>query len=223
MTLKNKMTLKKIISEIVSLVIIVVVVFAFKSSFIANYTVPTGSMRPIIEIGDKLIVDKMAYNLRIPFTDISLYEFGKPQRGDVVVFESPYDSSETFVKRLIGLPGDLIEVENGVIAINGKPVEVDLDGAMSLTDIVKNGGLYKETLNGKTYTVRRIPNCIRMPSVQVRVPQGQYFMMGDNRCESKDSRRFGFIAEKKIWGKAKFIYFSFDWPKVRWERIGNTF
>ncbi len=217
------MKLKKIISELVSLALIVFVVFAFKSSFIANYTVPTGSMKPTIEPGDKLIVNKMSYNFRVPFTKISLYEFGKPQRGQVIVFECPYDPSITFVKRLVGLPGDDIEVENGLIKINGTPLELSIKNESELSDIISSGGLYYEVLGDKNHIVRRVPRFPKVPYVHVKVPENSYFAMGDNRDESADSRSWGFVPAENIWGEAKFIYFSFEWPKIRWERIGISF
>lgn len=219
-----KWNLKKIVSEIVSMAFLVLVIFAFKSSFVANYTVPTPSMRPTIEPGDKLIVNKMAFDLRVPFTKIRLMEFDKPQRGDVIVFDPPHDGSVPFIKRLIGLPGDLIEVEDGFITLNGEPLKMSITPG-EIDRLVTDGGTYTETLGEKTYTVRRIPKGNRIPSLRVRVPDDHYFAMGDNRDESADSRVWGFVPKENIWGRAKFVYFAFDWSTftVFWNRIGNTF
>lgn len=216
------MNFKKIKSEVLSLAILVLVIGAFKSTFVMNYTVPTGSMKPTIEPGDKLIVNKMAYDFRVPFTKIRLFEYASPQRGDVIVFECPYDPSITFVKRLIGLPGDQLEVEDGFIKINGEALKISVQDHEELFKILYKGGVYTETLGDKTYTVRRVP-VMGFAPVKVRVPEGNFFAMGDNRDESDDSRRWGFVPKENIWGKAKFIYFSFEWPKFRWERIGNSF
>lgn len=194
---------------------------AFKSTFAANYTVISGSMKPTIEIGDKLFVNKMAYDIRIPFTKARLFEHTAPERGDVIVFECPYDPSMTFVKRLIGLPGDLIEVENGFIAVNGKPLKISVQDRKTLSKVLTTGGFYTESLGVKNYTVRRVPTKAGFASVSTRVPAGHYFAMGDNRDESGDSRSWGFVPKENLWGKAKIIYFSFDWPKLHWERIGN--
>lgn len=220
----NKMNMKKIKSELKSLVVIMFFVFAFKSSFICNYTVPTGSMIPTIAVGDKLVVNKMAYDLRVPFTKIKLFEYSKPARGEVIVFECPYDPSMTFVKRLIGIPGDVIEVNRGFIKINGEPLELSVKDQQELEKVFVEGGVYQEKLDGKEYTVRRLPASLdHSPNVKVTVPEGKYFAVGDNRGESDDSRRWGFVPRENIWGKAKFVYFSFDWPKVNWHRIGQVF
>lgn len=217
------MNFQKIKSEVISLVILVLLICAFKSTFLMNYTVPTGSMKPTIEPGDKLIVNKMAYDLRVPFTKIRLMEFSKPERGDVIVFECPYDPSITFVKRLIGLPGDLLEVENGFIKINDKALDISVKNEDELLKILTEGGFYTESLGEKTYTVRRVPTSFSVRPVKVRVPEDHYFAMGDNRDESGDSRSWGFVPKENLFGKAKFIYFSFQWPKVYWDRIGKTF
>ena len=216
------MNFKKIKSEFFSLLLMILVICAFKSTFAANYSVPTGSMKPTLEPGDKLLVNKMAYDLRIPFTKLRLLEFSAPQRGDIIVFECPYDASITFVKRLIGLPGDQVEVDNGFITINGKPLQISISEEASLIDVLTTGGTYSETLEEKTYTVRRVAGRNGIPSVKIRVPDGHYFAMGDNRDESGDSRSWGFVPKENIWGKAKYIYFSFLWPKFSWDRIGNS-
>lgn len=215
------MNFKKIRSEIISLSIIILLVCSFKSTFFANYTVPTGSMKPTIEPGDKLFVNKMAYDIRIPFTKIRLFEYTKPARGDVIVFECPYDPSTTFVKRLIGLPGDLIEVENGFIKINGQPLNISPEDQKLITHEIFDERFYTEDLEKKSYTVRRVSNRSEIAPIRARVPEGHFFAMGDNRDESADSRIWGFVPKENVWGKAKFIYFSFDWPKFHWERIGN--
>jgi signal peptidase I len=214
---------KKIRTELTSFVFIIVGVLAFKSTVVANYTVPTGSMRTTIEPGDKLFVNKMAYDLRLPFTKIRLWEFTPPQRGDVIVFDYPENPSIEFVKRLIGLPGDLLEVEQGFISLNGKPLELSIHDPEKMLDILTHGGFYQETLGDKTYSVRRVPSYPTIPHVKVKITEGYYFAMGDNRDESSDSRSWGLVPRENIRGKAKFIYFSFAWPQVRWERIGLAF
>lgn len=220
--------MKKFFKEIYSLAFIALAVFAFKSTFICNYTVPTGSMMPLVEPWDKVVVNKMAFDIRIPFTKIRLFEYGTPQRGDVIVFECPYDSSLTFLKRLIGLPGDKIEVDHGFISVNGKPLDISEKDKKVLAQLLTDGGFYQETLNGKTYQVRRVPSYFGLPKVSVTVPEGEYFAMGDNRDESDDSRRWGFVPRENIWGKANFVYFSLEWlswtefPRINWSRIGTV-
>jgi signal peptidase I len=215
------MDFKKIKSEVLSLLALVFLICAFKSSIFGNYSVPTGSMKPTIEPGDKLFVNKIAYDLRIPFAKIRLLELSAPQRGDIIVFDPPHDSSVPFVKRLIGLPGDMIEAEHGFIKINGTPLKISVEDEGNLSRILSFGGFYSEILGEKTYQVRRVPSMNAVARVRVRVPEGHYFAMGDNRDESLDSRIWGFVPKENIWGKAKLIYFSFEWPTFRWERIGN--
>jgi signal peptidase I len=186
-------------------------------------------MKPTIEPGDKLIANKIAYDLRIPFSKYSLFRYDNPKRGEVIVFECPYDPSINFVKRVIGLPGDLIEVENGFIRINGKSLTLSIQEEEKLSEILINGGFYKETLENKTYTIRRVPNFSSQKRISVSVPEDQYFTMGDNRDESIDSREWGFAPRRNILGRASFVYFSLDWaswtslPKIIWERIGIKF
>lgn len=211
--------------EIRSIIWILIAVFAFKSVFIANYTVPTGSMKPAIEPGDKLLVNKMAYTLRIPFTDIVLYEVSKPKRGDVIVFDNPRDTSINYVKRLIGLPGDRLTVQDGIITLNGERLKIDVSIDMR-QKIMQEGGRYQETLENKTYTVRRTRPTLRRNRYNIVVPEGHYFAMGDNRDQSDDSRSWGFVPQKLLKGRAFMIYFSLEWrddtmlPRLRSERIG---
>lgn len=215
------MNIKNIKSEILSLSLVILSVLSFKSVIACNYTVPTGSMRSTIEIGDKIIVNKMAYDFRIPFTKIKLFEVSQPKRGDIIVFESPQDPSMTLVKRLIGLPGDRIDVYNGMIRLNGKPLqltEIDSEGIQS---VLSNGGFYQESLEGKNYKVRRTSRKqFPLPPQAFTVPADHYFAMGDNRDESSDGRHWGFFPAENLWGQAKFVYFSADWPQIRWDRAG---
>ena len=178
----------------------ILVISCLRSSFADWNYVPTGSMKPTIEPGDKLFVNKMAYDLRVPFTKTRLFEHSTPERGDVIVFECPYDPATTFVKRLIGLPGDLIEVEHGFIKINGEPLNISVDDQETLIKVLSVGGFYTESLGEKTYTVRRVPTRNEIPPVRVRLPEGQFFAMGDNRDESGDSRSWGFVPKENIWG-----------------------
>lgn len=223
---KKKINWKK---DIFQMVLICVGVFAFKSVFIANYTVPTGSMIPNILIDDKLIANKMAYNFRIPFTNVSLFEIDKPNRGEVVIFDDPKELSRTLVKRLIGLPGDKIRVKDGVIEVNGELYQTSVGSEEEFQKILWKGGEYQEITPHGTYTIRRSPH---IPENYWRtwvVPEGHYFFMGDNRDNSYDSRAWGFVPFHLITGRVWMVYFSLDWkkdsmiPSVRTERIGNTF
>lgn len=217
--------------EIIQLGLLGLLIFAFKSTFIGNYTVPTGSMEPTILPGDKIIANMMSYNLRIPFTDIILFELDKPETGDIVVFDYPNDRSISYVKRLIGKPGDEIEVEDGFIKLNGEKFKTSPENEDFLEEIVKSGGSYQESNSLKTYTVQREGHPVDMdpPVIKLVVPKGHYFFMGDNRDRSSDSREWGYVPFDHIKGKAKYIYFSsdsdpgfFTIPKrIRYERFAT--
>ena len=122
------------LKELYSLALIALAVFTFKSIFFANYTVPTGSMEPIILPGDKLLVNKLAYKLRVPFTQKTIYEFDTPKRGEIIVFDYPGDPSINYVKRLIGLPGDKIKVLDGQITVNNKEYKISISEDDSAID-----------------------------------------------------------------------------------------
>lgn len=216
----------KWLKEGANLGLILLLVLTFKSIIVANYTVPTGSMEPAVLPGDKLIVNKMAYNLRIPFTDIALVEFQKPGQGDIVVFDYPPDPSLNFVKRVIGTPGDKVKVRDGFITVNGTKVETSLTSDQEWHTLT-SGGHYKETIAGTTFIVQRLAHIPIDFEREFTVPPEHYFVMGDNRDNSSDSRFWGFVPAKNIKGRAKFIYFSLKWdegsmiPSIRFDRIGH--
>lgn len=203
-----------IIAIVLALVIRVFVVQAFK--------IPSGSMIPTLLIGDHILVSKLAYGLQWPedcqfemgfppvtcYSSTMLIEFGTPQRGDIIVFRYPEDEKKDFIKRIIGLPGETIAIRNKVVFINGR------------------------RLNDDAYTQHIDPNILdgmispRDNFGPVTVPQESYFVMGDNRDQSLDSRFWGFVKFNKIKGKAFLIYWSWSgqgpWTEwVRWERIGK--
>lgn len=226
-TKKKKTDWKK---ELFQIAVFAFLIFAFKSCFIGNFTVPTGSMEKTILPGDKIIADMRCYNIRLPFTSVILFEVSKPQISDIVVFDYPNDRNINYVKRLVGLPGDILEVHDGFITRNGEKFKTTPDDEEFLAEIVKNGGNYEEeSREGVRYMVHRKPQYMRLKSEPrtFRVPEGHYFFMGDNRDRSSDSREWGFVPFDHIKGKAKFIYFSsesdpgwFTIPKrIRYERF----
>lgn len=193
---------------------IVFVVIPVKSSLADWNWVPTGSMSPTILEGDLVYVDKIAYDLRIPLSFYRLAKWSDPERGDIVICFSPEDQTR-LVKRIIALPGDTIEMRRNVLCINSQPVtytESDSKYAEQLRSKLKNRAiLVTEHLDGHKYPVMSIPS---IPAVRdfgpVTVPQDNYFVMGDSRDNSKDSRHFGFVERKAIVGKAKAVIVSFD-------------
>ncbi|HEX7817704.1 signal peptidase I [Dyella sp.] len=186
--------------------------FVFRSAVADWNTVPTGSMQPTIRIGDRILVDRVAYDIRIPFTHVSLRKLADPQRGDIVVLDST-EAGERLVKRVIGTPGDRIALRGNRLIVNGEvagytPVTVD--------------GIGDDTTDPAHYAVERSggnPRVIRLsdyrPSVganfgPVTVPAGQYLLMGDNRDNSYDSRFLGFAPRAEILGRARYVAFSLD-------------
>jgi len=172
------------------------ILLAVRWSFADQYRVPSGSMEPNIHVGDHVGVSKVAYDLKIPFTHQVIHRMSEPRRGDIVVFEFPKDPSINFIKRLIGVPGDRIHIENGFITINGQE--------LTKIDLNLNSGNqnYFETLGEHRFIVQRSPFEARSESLDFVVPEDSYFFMGDNRDNSLDSRSWGFVKREAIKGKA---------------------
>lgn len=197
-----------------TILFIVLVVIPVKSSLADWNWVPTGSMNPTILEGDLIYVDKVAYDLRFPLTLHRLAKWSDPHRGDIVVCFSPDDGTR-LVKRVIGLPGDTVELKDNVLFLNGEPVpytKADPAYAASLPGMLKQRSiLATEDLDGSAHAVMSIPSIVALRSFgPVIVPQDSYFVMGDNRDSSRDSRFFGFVNREQIVGKAKGIIGSID-------------
>jgi len=182
-------------------------VFLFRSAIADWNDVPTGSMLPTIREGDRLLVDKLAYDLRVPFTHLSLLRLAEPQRGDVVVFESER-AGKRLVKRVIGLPGDRVELMRDVLYLNGQRIgylPLARDGVTS--DWV-------EQLAGHAHAVRVTDARSPLDSFgPVAVPAGHLLVLGDNRDNSADSRVIGFVPRHEIVGRAKRVLFSLDYDR----------
>ncbi len=197
-------------------IIIVLVVTCSLRSAVADWNdVPTGSMNPTILEGDRIFVNKLAYDLKVPFTTMRLATWGAPQRGDIVVFDSPKDGTR-LVKRVIGLPGDTVELRNERLFINGQEAPMSLTAAGK----IMSG---QEDLDGRTHRVQVLPYQPAMRSFgPLKVPDGCYWMMGDNRDNSADSRFFGPVPAKLIMGRASAVAISVDPADhymPRWERF----
>jgi signal peptidase I len=206
-----------------AIVVAMLLAFAIRVFVVQAFKIPSGSMIPTLQIGDHILVSKLSYGLQWPgdckfkmsFPPVTCYasynvvSFGQPKRGDVIVFRYPEDEDKDFIKRIVGLPGDQVEIRNKVVHVNGLPME------------------------DRAYTQRIDPGIIdgtinpRDNFGPVTVPQGSYFVMGDNRDQSLDSRFWGYVRAEKIKGKAFRIYWSWsgqgDWKQwVRWERLGQS-
>ncbi|ALL65931.1 Signal peptidase I [Paraburkholderia caribensis MBA4] len=213
---------------------VILVVFVVRSFVVEPFKIPSGSMVPTLLVGDFILVNKFDYGIRLPITNTKVTE-GRPlQRGDVVVFRYPKDESVDYIKRVIGLPGDVVAYEDKQLTINGKPVpetplpdyfdeerigyakqfEEDLDGRKNR--ILNNPAVPPFIVGAEDFPYR--DNCkYDARGVTCKVPPGNYFMMGDNRDNSADSRYWGFAPDKNIVGRAFFIWMNFSSLK----RIGG--
>src|SRR5215468_4113452 len=174
--------------EIRPILICSFILFSLRSSLADWNDVPTGSMKPTILEGDRVYVNKLAYDLKVPFTTWHLAEWSQPQRGDIVVFFSPYDGKR-LVKRVIGLPGDVVELRNNVLVLNGKTLSYKPVDAANLRDVAPSDlvshTFVGEQLPGQPHTVAACPQVLaRRDFGPVQVPDGNFFMMGDNRDDS---------------------------------------
>jgi signal peptidase I len=205
---------------------VLLVVLLLRSFLAEPFRIPSGSMKPGLLEGDFIAVNKYAYGLRLPVLRHKLIAIGEPQRGDVVVFHAPFDISQDFIKRLVGLPGDKIEYKDKVLYVNGKPqpqdylgvdYDIDLNGAS--TTVQK----YLEDLEGVPHEIFVRSSKIGQDIPVFVVPAGHYFMVGDNRDNSADGRVWGFVPDKNIVGKAFLIWMSWDslGHTIRFHRIGS--
>lgn len=203
--------------DIVFYAVFLFAVVCIRSSVFASYHVPTGSMNPTILEGDFFFTNKLAYRLKVPFTKTSVFVWSIPSRGDLVIFKFPGNERELYTKRVIGIPGDIIEMRGGRLVVNGKTVDNEPAGT-------KEGmSLYTESLDGREYTIQRMPGrnyMAEMPPVEV--PEGHIFVMGDNRDNSYDSRAWGCVPFGNVEGEIFARWFSFDLKgmRPRFGRIG---
>jgi signal peptidase I len=209
---------------------VILAVLLIRSFLVEPFTIPSSSMVPTLLIGDFILVNKYAYGIRLPVLNKKILEIGKPERGDVVVFRPPNQPNRNFVKRLVGLPGDRISFVNNVLHINGVPMPQEPvgryfgEGANSEST---GGELRREFLDGVDHQILLRGNRMgySAPGGVWEVPEGHYFMVGDNRDNSEDSRSWGFVPEENLVGRAFFIWMHWDW-KIRGfvatDRIGMT-
>ena len=196
-----------------STLLFILLMCLFRSALADWNHVPTGSMKPSIIEGDQIGVNKMAYDLRLPFTHISLYKIADPERGDVVIFDSKA-AGKRLVKRVIGLPGDTIAMHNNQLIINGQPVHYS----------TTTNGDWLEQLPSKTHLVRlHLPADNYANFDPVSVPTGQYLVLGDNRDNSADSRVIGFVPRGEIVGRSRSVVFSLNYNQYFLPRAERFF
>ncbi|MFZ3204903.1 MAG: signal peptidase I [Pseudomonas sp.] len=204
---------------------VLAIVLVLRSFLVEPFQIPSGSMKPTLEVGDFILVNKFAYGIRLPVLDTKIVEVDDPQRGDVMVFRYPSDPNINYIKRVVGLAGDQIRYSSDKrLFVNGQPVAQQLLGEEpgSLGSVA----LYEERLGAAEHMIRKEMNRYRAePGREWVVPQGHYFMMGDNRDNSNDSRYWndpaipkpllGMVPDQNIVGKAFAVWMSWPDPKLR--------
>jgi signal peptidase I len=192
-------------------------VLVIRSFIFEPFRIPSGSMMPTLLTGDFIFVKKYSYGLRLPVLETKVIETGAPERGDVVVFRLPSDTSINYIKRVVGLPGDLITYRRHVLTVNGEVVDFERHSQASPTD-----PRFVEQLGERQHEILILNEGNVNRDGSFEVPTGHYFMMGDNRDNSQDSRFIGAVPETHLVGEAVRIWMHMDglkWP--RWERIGE--
>lgn len=211
---------------------VILVVFLFRSFLVEPFRIPSGSMIPSLLIGDFILVNKYTYGLRLPVINKKVLDISEPKHGDVMVFRFPGDPSQNFIKRVVGLPGDHVVYKDKKLYINDVPMEQTAQDDYSYSEGTDSQGndlqitsrRLQENLDGVKHSILLSDGPDQMPK-DIVVPPHQYFVMGDNRDRSNDSRYWGTVPEQNIVGRAFLIWFSWDIPKggpVNWGRIGKT-
>lgn len=213
---------------------VILVVFLLRSFLVEPFKIPSGSMIPTLLVGDFILVNKYTYGVRLPILNTKILEVNKPQRGDVMVFRYPEDPSLDYIKRVVGLPGDEVVYKNKRLFINGQEVPLKPDGDYQYLDRRTFARQFLETFGEREHRilmeedapavppfVKQFPfrqNCTyNTEGMACTVPPDHYFVMGDNRDNSSDSRVWGFVPDANIVGRAFFIWFNFGEPR----RIGS--
>lgn len=203
------------VALVLALVIRTFVVQAFK--------IPSGSMLETLQIGDHLLVNKFLYGIKTPFTDSILIPVKNPEFQDIIVFEYPVDPEKDFIKRIIGLPGDTIEIRDKDVFRNGEKLSESYIKHVDPTVYPSLESVLHRKIPQEEYFKVQDPHQFKRDTMPpITVPEGQYFVMGDNRDSSHDSRWWGFVKREAIKGKAFILYWSWDGPlNIRWSRIGS--
>lgn len=254
-------TLAEYVQALVGAILLALLIRGF---LFEPFKIPSESMVPTLMVGDHIFVSRYQYGLRVPFTKWWLVEFDDPERGDVVVFNFPDDDDVDFIKRVVGVPGDVVSMKDGVLRVNDKPMSHKtfrvkapladnhcvMEMAEETNDVYtpdygtfphyllykKYNKIMETNQDGETYMIQRSKQSPRDFDFEFKVPKGQFFVMGDNRDQSHDSRFWGFVPRENLKGKAQFIWLSLNSEKtkcaaniwspeifsnVRWDRFGK--
>jgi len=202
---------------------IFVIVLILRSFLVEPFRIPSSSMVPTLLIGDFILVNKFTYGIRIPVINHKVIELNSPERGDVVVFRYPLDPATPFIKRVVGLPGDQVEYTDKQVFINGELVSQSAEppfvGIRSAAPYTGNL-VYSESLGDIEHKILVTPQAFS-PNREFEVPAGHYFVLGDNRDNSRDSRFWGYVPEDHLVGKAFYIWLNWD-SGPNFKRIGTT-
>jgi len=206
---------------------VILVVLILRSFLFEPFRIPSGSMIPTLKVGDFILVNKFNYGIRLPVIDTKILDIGEPSRGDVVVFRFPREPSVDYIKRVVGLPGDRIAYREKALYVNGKRIPRKLIGPYTQTKDgmpIPGASQYSEQLSESVTHDVLIDGTRPAYNGEWIVPEGHYFVMGDNRDNSNDSRFWGTVPEENLVGQAFMIWMNWNYDDggVEWDRIGST-
>ena len=211
-----------------SLFPVLLIVLIFRSFLFEPFKIPSGSMVPTLLVGDFIVVNKFTYGLRLPVLNTKFIEMNNPQRGDVVVFRFPQDGKINYIKRVIGLPGDTVVYRNKQLFINGEEVGLTDNGrytrqSSKCSQAREGDQRLEENLGNISHSIVQRKGINQRSTQTWRIPDGHYFVMGDNRDNSNDSRFWGYVPERNLVGKAVLIWLNFDYHQgcSDWSRVGD--
>lgn len=201
----------KVRENVEALVIAIILALFIRAFVVQAFKIPSGSMENTLLIGDYILVNKFIYGVKLPFTEITVVPVKDPQRGDIIVFKYPGDPSKDYIKRVVGIGGDTIDIRDKKVYVNGE-IQQNEFAKFSDPRIFSDNHMYPE-------------NLLRRDNLgPIKVPEDKLFVMGDNRDSSNDSRFWGFVPKSAVKGKAFIIYWSWNKHKkfgVRWSRLGD--
>ena len=211
---------------------VILIVFLLRSFLVEPFHIPSGSMMPGLVPGDFILVNKFKYGIRLPILNNKIIDISNPKRGDVIVFRYPKDPSTNYIKRVIGLPGDRVVYSDKTLYINGKRIEqygVAPEMVRESSHLLNKMNRITENIGGREHHIFVDPDVVPETN-EFDVPEHSYFVMGDNRDRSNDSRYWGFVNDRFLVGNAFMIWLSWDettdkgwfWNRILWHRIGKS-